>query len=266
MNFFKNRILITGGAGSIGNELVRQLAPKNNVYILDINETGMFDLVEELGIRGRIGNIRDIWTVEDVFEEFEPDIVFHVAALKHVTPSSATPKEYTLTNEIGTYNIIDCCKKFGSKLINISTDKVVNSNSVMGATKRVAEIAVRDAGFVSVRFGNVMESRGSLLTIWKKQYEEGLPLTITDERMERYFMTIPEAVNLVIRASQIAKGGEVVILDMGRPIKIIDLKKELYGDYPIRIIGIRPGETLTEKLMTDDEAQKARKVGNFWII
>ncbi len=266
------QILVIGGAGSIGQELVRQLAPKNQIYVFDYNETGLFDLLEELRFKGqnvigRVGDIRDKDSLMSVFLEFQPHIVFHCAALKHVTPSMWTPREYVRTNIEGTLNVLELGREFDTqKIINISTDKAVNAESIMGATKNVAEIATRIYNRISVRFGNVMGSRGSLLTIWEKQHKEGLPLTITDERMERYFMSISEAVNLVIKAGEIAKGGDIVILDMGEPKKIIDLKKELYGDYPTKTIGIRKGETLTESLMTDDEAQKARKVGNFWII
>ena len=271
-DFSHNRVLVTGGAGSIGSELVRQLVLNNQVYVYDNNETGMFDLVEELRFKGfdvlgRVGDVRNKDTLMSVFLEFQPHVVYHAAALKHVTPSMWTPREYVETNILGTLNVLELGREFDTpKIVNISTDKVVNAESIMGATKNVAEIAVKVYNRVSVRFGNVMGSRGSLLTIWEKQHKEGLPLTITDERMERYFMTIPQAVNLVIEAGKVAKSGKVVILDMGQPKKIIDLKNELYGDYPHKVIGIRPGETLTERLITDDEAQRARKVSNFWII
>ena len=267
-----NRVLVTGGAGSIGQELVRQLASDNQVYVYDINETGMFDLVEELRFKGfdvlgRVGDVRNKDTLMSVFLEFQPHVVYHAAALKHVTPSMWTPREYVETNVLGTFNVLELGREFNtSKIINVSTDKVVNAESIMGATKNVAEIATKVYGRISVRFGNVMGSRGSLLTIWEKQHKEGLPLTITDEQMERYFMTIPQAVNLVIEAGKLVKDGEIVILDMGKPKKIMDLKNELYGDYPYKVIGIRPGETLTQKLMTESEAETATKAGNFWIL
>lgn len=266
------RILITGGAGSIGTELVRQLCNKNKLYILDTNETGLFDLLEELRLQGknvvgRVGDIRNIRTLEEVFFDFEPDIAFHVAALKHVTPNEWNPREAVETNVLGTLNLLSVAKIYGlKKLVNISTDKVVNAESIMGATKKLAEKAVRNAGYVSVRFGNVMGSRGSLLTIWEKQHAEKRPLTITNLAMERYFMTIPQAVSLVIKASLVAKPKQVLILDMGKKQKIIDVKKELYGDYPIKVIGIRDGETLSEELMTPDEQARAFKQGNLWIL
>lgn len=270
-----NYILVTGGAGSIGSEIVRQLAPNNHVYILDINETGLFDLYEELKQKGYdvyagIGDIRtfDFHTILHGFGK--PDYIFHAAALKHVTPSSWNPKEYVETNILGTLRVVEFARLGGIKLINISTDKIINANSIMGATKKVAEIIVKNANFVSVRFGNVLGSRGSVIPIWQKQIDEGLPLTITDSRMERYMMTIPQAVHLVIEAARIGKEWSIMILDMGKPIKILDLAKEIIErsgkQIEIKEIGIRPGETLTEKLMTEEEEQIAVKEGNFWII
>ena len=269
------RILITGGAGSIGSELVRQLAPRNKIFILDINETATFDLREELRQKGywvhsRVGDIRDVDTIQDVFEDFKPQYVFHAAALKHVTPNEEYPIEAIRTNILGTYNLLyeakrwECLKKF----IFISTDKVVNAKSKMGITKLCAESLVTSEGkgFIAVRFGNVKNSRGSLLEIWRKQYLNNQPLTITDLRMQRYFMSIKDACKLVIKATKLGKGGETFILDMGKLQKIIALKEELYGEYPIKIIGIRQGETLDEKLMTVEEQTRAVKKGKLWII
>ena len=264
------KILVSGGAGSIGSELVRQLAVNNSVHIVDTNETNLFDLLEELRnpkVRGQIGDVRD-W---DMFEQLEcPDIIFHVAALKHVTPSAWTPSEYVKTNILGTLNVIRFAKLFKAKLVNISTDKVVHANSIMGATKKVAEIAVRDAGGISVRFGNVLNSRGSLLPFWQGQIDRGEPITVTDVRMERYFMSIPEAVSLVIQATEIGEAGDVIVLDMGKPIKIIDLAHEIINklgrDIPIKMIGLRKGETLSEELMTESEKKTAIKKDNFYII
>lgn len=271
----KKRILITGAAGSIGSELVRQLAPKGKIFMIDQNETGLFDLREELRQKGfwiysRTGDIRDREVLSDVFEDFKPEYVFHVAALKHVTPAEEYPEEYVATNIIGTQNLIreakrwECLKKF----VNISTDKVVNASCIMGITKLCAEGLVSRAGekFVSVRFGNVMNSRGSVLEIWKRQVLIGEPITITNPEMTRYMMTIPEAVGLVIEASKQGSHGATYILDMGKPKRIIDLKNELYKDHPHKIIGIRPGEEMHERLMTSDEEKRAKKTGKFWVI
>lgn len=260
-----SKILVTGGAGSVGSELVRQLHPEHEVEIIDINETAMFDLVEELGIKGRVGDIRDSEVLQGKY-----DIIYHCGALKHVTPNEQEPIEAVKTNILGTYNVIEFAKKTGTKLINISTDKVVNGESIMGLTKKIAEKMVKNAGFVSVRFGNVMGSRGSVIPIWQKQMDEGKPLTITDKRMERYMMTIPQAVELVIEASKMPQDGRIVILDMGEPINILDLAMGILdrsgAAVGVKEIGIRPGETLSEKLMTEEEKQKAVKEGDFWII
>lgn len=268
------KVLVTGGAGSIGQEIVRQLTPNNSVYILDNNETAFFDLYEELKqqgckVSGKVGDVRDIRTFDDIPETFGyVDYIFNAAALKHVTPSQWSPMEYVETNIRGTYNVLKVAGT--AKVINISTDKVVNANSIMGSTKRVAELMVRDAGRISVRFGNVMGSRGSVIPIWQKQVDEGKPLTITDSRMERYMMTIPQAVGLVIKASGMPQDGRIVILDMGKPIKILDLAKEIVArsgkDLGIKEIGIRPGETLSEELMTPEEKKIAVKEYDFWII
>ena len=277
------RILITGGAGSIGSELVRQLAIHNKVFILDQNETGAFDLREELKQEGhwvhsRTGDIRDINVVRDVFEDFKPQYVFHAGALKHVTPNEEYPLEAIQTNILGTYNVMSEAKKWKclEKFVFISTDKVIHGTSIMGATKRVGEIMVRNQGkgFVAVRFGNVMGSRGSVIPLWQKQMNEGKPLTITDPKMKRYMMTIPDACGLVIEAAQQGKGGEVFILDMGEQVNILELALDILqkaGKNPInpnniKLIGIRPGETLDEKLMSEEEEKLATKQGNFYVI
>lgn len=273
------RILIPGGAGSIGSELVRQLAPHNKVFILDINETGAFDLREELKWKGywvhsRTGDIRDKDTLDDVFSDFKPQIVFHAAALKHVTPNEEYPDEAIQTNIIGTSNLIKESKKWEclEKFLFISTDKVVNASCIMGITKLCAEGLVRRAGkqFVAVRFGNVMASRGSVLEIWQRQFNNKEPLTITHPDMERYMMTIPQACELVIKAAEEGKSGEVYVLDMGSQVKILDLANkiiEMSGQSKeIKNIGIRPGEMLSEKLMTKEEELLAVKRGNFLVI
>lgn len=281
----KNKnILITGGAGSIGSELVRQLSPYNRIFVLDYNETAMFDLItEEQGkghwVHGRHGDVRDEQTVEDVFSDFKPDIVFHAAALKHVTPNEVYPIEAINTNIIGTFNVIKYAKKYEArKFIFISTDKAVQSSSIMGATKRVSEIITRNQGkgFTVVRFGNVLGSRGSVIPIWQKQIEKGQALTVTDAEMERYMMTIPEACKLVIKAAEIGEGGEIICLNMGKKIKILDLAKKIIDDaryeveggrrMPYQITGLRPGEQMTEKLMFEEEERIAILKDNLYII
>lgn len=270
------RILITGGGGSIGSELVRQLAPKNKIFILDYNETASFDLTEELNLKGykvfcRVGDVRDYKTVEDVFSDFKPEIIFHAAALKHVTPNEQYPIEAINTNILGTYNVIHCAKRYGvKKLVYVSTDKVIHANSIMGATKKVGEIMAKNSGYIAVRFGNVLGSRGSVIPIWQQQADKGEPLTITHPDMKRYFMTIPQACELVIKACEIGKPGQIMILDMGKPIKILDLAKEIIKksgkNLKLKMIGVRPGETMDEKLMTHEEELRAKKVEQFWII
>lgn len=272
---FDKRILITGGAGSIGGELARQLSTSNKIFILDINENNTFLLREELREKGywvysRTGDIKNKDTLFDIFSDFKPQIVFHAAALKHVTPNEEYPREAVETNILGTLNLIEEAKKWEclEKFVFISTDKVVNANCNMGITKLCAEGLVRKAGekFVAVRFGNVMNSQGSVLKIWERQVRNGEPITITDKRMVRYMMTIPDACSLVIKATVTGNNGEVYILNMGEPQKIIDLKEKLYPGYPIKEIGLRKGETLSERLMTDEEKLKVILKDNFYII
>jgi FlaA1/EpsC-like NDP-sugar epimerase len=255
---------------------MRQLAPLNKIFGIDSNETGIFDLMEEHQLKGqwvygRVGDVRDTKTLEDVFSDFKPEIVIHAAALKHVKPNEDYPLEAIQTNVIGTYNVIFYAKKYlVKKFIFISTDKVVNANSIMGATKKLGEIMARNQGYTAVRFGNVMGSRGSVLPFWENQINKGDPITVTDERMERYFMSIPDAVKLVIQAMEMGRGGETIILSMGKPVKIIDLAhkliRELKSDTKIKMIGIRPGETLGERLMSEEEKKIAKKKGKFYII
>ena len=275
----RKRILITGFAGSIGSELTRQLCLKNKIFGIDINETGAFDLQEELRQKGhwvysRVGDIRDKETIRDVFDDFKPQIIFHAAALKHVSPNEIYPIEAIKTNVLGLYNLLSEFKKWEcmEKFVFISTDKAINSCSIMGATKRLGEIMVKNSGkgFVVVRFGNVLGSRGSLIPIWQNQIDRNEPITITDERMERYFMSIEEACELVIKAAETGEGGEIMILDMGERINILDLAKKVIAEsgrnIPIKTIGIRPGEKLVEGLMTEEEKKVAIKKDNFWII
>jgi len=273
------RILVLGGAGSVGSELVRQLARINKIFIIDQNETETFNLREELKAKGcwvhsRTGDIRDKETIIDVFEDFKPQYVFHTAALKHVTPNEEYPLEVIQTNIIGTYNIMMEAKKWEclEKFVFISSDKSVNSSSIMGISKRMGEVMVCNQGtkFITVRFGNVLGSRGSVIPIWQRQIDEGMPITITDEKMMRYFMTIEDACELVIKAAEEGKGGEIFILDMGKPINIFNLARDIVlksgRDIPIKIIGKRSGETLEEKLMTEEEEKRAIRKGKFFII
>ncbi len=270
------RILVTGGAGSIGSELIRQLIPDNEILNIDMRETEIFDLHEEFQQKGHkikslFGDVRNREVFSRAREFFgTPDIIFHTAALKHVTPSEWWSEEYVKTNIFGTLNVIQYAKRCGAKLINISTDKVVSPVSFMGATKLIAEMAVKNAGFISVRFGNVMSSHGSVLEIWKKQIERGEAITITDKRMTRYMMTIPEAVGLVVRASEIGQPGQIIILKMGEQISILELAEKILAEkrseVGLKIIGRRPGEKLTEELMTEEEKKRAREIEYFWVI
>lgn len=268
------RILISGGAGSIGSELCRQLAENNKIFVLDNNESGVFDICEELKqywVKPRVGDIRDRETIRDLFVDFKPQIVINAAALKHVGLSHIYPRDYVDTNIIGNLNLVEEARKWEclEKFVFISTDKSVNANSIMGCTKRASEVIVKaqGKGFCVVRFGNVIGSRGSLFTIWDRQIKKGEPLTVTDRNMERYMMSIKDACELVITASGESKGGEIFILDMGKKKNIYDLAlKYGNGQSEIKIIGIRPGETLSEELMYEEEKKVAIKRGRFYII
>lgn len=259
----KERILITGAAGSIGSELVRQLHGKYTIYAVDINETGINDLFVDYGVVGRVGDIRDYDTVNDIFSDFIPDIVFHAAAYKHVRTMEIVPLEAIKTNVLGTYNMLHCAKRYEvPKFVFISTDKVVNANSVMGQTKKLAETMTINQGYTAVRFGNVLGSRGSVIPIWQRQVDLRKPLTVTDEKAERYLMTIEEAVELVIKAGD--KG--IWILDMPKKVNVLELAKQIAKGHPIEMIGLRPGETLDEKLMTKEEEALAVKEGPYYVI
>lgn len=270
----EKRILITG-AGSIGSELARQLAPYNKLFLLDIDETKAYRLREELKQNGhwvhsRTGDIRNKETLVDVFTDFKPEYVFHTAALKNVTPSEEYPMEAIETNIIGTANVIAEAKRWEclEKFVFISTDKVVNAKCIMGITKKCAEGLITRAGekFVAVRFGNVLHSSGSVLEIWQKQHDQQKPLTITDTRMKRYTMSIPQACGLVIEAGERGSNGQIYILDMGEPVSILDLKETYFPDDEMIVTGIREGEALEEQLMTKEELETAWLLGNFYII
>jgi len=251
-SFIKDKkILITGAAGSIGSELCRQIAKfsPSLILLLDQDETGIFEIGEELEnnfhflkIVSFVADIRDKEKINQIFEKFQPDIVFHAAAYKHVPLMEKQPDEAVKNNVFGTKIVAEASLKHKvQKFINISTDKAVNPKSVMGATKRIGEMICQSLNqknstrFISVRFGNVLNSRGSVMPIFKERIEKGKPIEITHPEMKRYFMTIPEACILVIQAAVMGKGGEVFVLDMGEPVKILDLAKEI-----IRLSGLEP--------------------------
>lgn len=271
-------ILVTGGGGSIGSELCRQIAdfrPKQ-LIIFDIYENNAYNIQIELlrkypqlNLEVLIGSVRDSKKINDVFNKYQPDLVFHAAAHKHVPLMETSPKEAIKNNVFGTLNVVRAAAKFKTaRFILISTDKAVNPTNVMGATKRLCEMiiqtynrATKDTAFVAVRFGNVLGSNGSVIPLFKKQIQEGGPVTVTHRNITRYFMTIPEAVKLVLTAGSFAKGGEIFVLDMGEPVKIYDLAQNLIRlsgyepnvDIKIEVTGLRPGEKLYEELLMSEE-------------
>lgn len=278
MGYVKDKvIMVTGGGGSIGSELCRQLVshkPKQ-LIIFDIYENNAYDIQQELKINypdanvvTLIGSIRNVSRLESIFAQYKPDIVYHAAAHKHVPLMEVSPDEAVKNNVVGTWNVAKMADKYGAKkFVMISTDKAVNPTNVMGATKRICEMIVQTyneiskTDFVAVRFGNVLGSNGSVIPLFKKQIEAGGPVTVTDPNIIRYFMTIPEAVSLVLQAGAYAKGGEIFILDMGEPVKIDDLAKNLIRlsgytlgvDMEIKYTGLRPGEKLYEELLMKEE-------------
>lgn len=266
-------VMITGGGGSIGSELARQVArysPKL-ILLIDVYENNLYDIQNELfrkhsklRVVTLIASVRDKRSIRKLIDKYRPEILFHAAAHKHVPLMESNPSEAVKNNIFGTLNLVQAAEEFKvKKFVLISTDKAVNPTNVMGATKRVAEKIIlsynglSETDFVAVRFGNVLGSNGSVIPLFKKQISEGGPVTVTDERVIRYFMTIPEACRLVLQAGSMATGGEIFVLDMGEPIKIIDLAKDLiklsgfepYVDIPIKIVGLRPGEKLYEELL-----------------
>lgn len=276
--YIKDKVcLITGGGGSIGSEIVRQLvkySPKE-IVVLDIYENNAYDLQQtlkrhypEIKLSVVIASIRDKDRLCRVFNEFKPAVVFHAAAHKHVPFMEDHPSEAVKNNIFGTLNVAQCSHENGVKrFILISSDKAVNPTNIMGATKRIAELIIQsldkqsNTEFVAVRFGNVLGSNGSVIPLFKQQIQEGGPITITHPDITRYFMTIPEAARLVIQAGAIAKGGEIFVLDMGEPVKIVHLAEELirlsgykpYEEIKIEFIGLRPGEKLYEELLLEEE-------------
>ena len=278
MDYVKDKvIMVTGGGGSIGSELCRQLVshkPKQ-LIIFDIYENNAYDIQQELKINypdanvvTLIGSIRNVSRLESVFAQYKPDIVYHAAAHKHVPLMEVSPDEAVKNNVVGTWNVARMADKYGvKKFVMISTDKAVNPTNVMGATNRICEMIVQTyneiskTDFVAVRFGNVLGSNGSVIPLFKRQIEAGGPVTVTDPNIIRYFMTIPEAVSLVLQAGAYAKGGEIFILDMGEPVKIDDLAKNLIRlsgytlgvNMEIKYTGLRPGEKLYEELLMKEE-------------
>lgn len=277
-------VLVTGGGGSIGSELCRQLVklkPKQ-LIIFDIYENNAYDLQQELlrkygsriNLKVLIGSVRDRGRLKDVFKEYKPSVVFHAAAHKHVPLMEDSPFEAIKNNVLGSKNVAEYAERYGTKsFVLISTDKAVNPTNIMGASKRVTEMIIQNMSktsktkFVAVRFGNVLGSNGSVIPLFKKQIENGGPVTVTHPDITRFFMTIPEASSLVIQAGAMAKGGEIFILDMGEPVKIVDLAIQLIKlsglkpneDIELEFTGLRPGEKLYEELLLQEEGITATK-------
>ena len=277
-NFYAGKtVLVTGGGGSIGSELCRQIAKLSpaRLIIFDIYENNAYDIQQELirrhgkslNLSVEIGSVRERARLEAVFAHYRPDIVFHAAAHKHVPLMEHSNQEAIKNNCLGTYNTADMAEKYGvKKFILVSTDKAVNPTNVMGASKRVCEMVVQcrtdsETVFAAVRFGNVLGSNGSVIPLFRRQIEAGGPITITDKRIIRYFMTIPEASGLVMQAGAMAKRGELFVLDMGKPVRILDLAENMirlsglvpYRDIDIVETGLRPGEKLYEELLIKTE-------------
>lgn len=270
-------ILVTGGGGSIGSELCRQIAQHQprQLIIFDIYENSAYEIQQELKMKYPeldlvvlIGSVRNSARVNDIFRRYRPDIVYHAAAHKHVPLMEESPKEAIKNNVFGTLKVANAADRFETKrFVLISTDKAVNPTNIMGASKRICEMIVQNLNlksrteFVAVRFGNVLGSNGSVIPLFKKQIAQGGPVTVTSPDMIRYFMTIPEAVSLVLQAGAYARGGEIFVLDMGEPVKIVDLAKNLIKlsgyrvdeDIKIEYIGLRPGEKMYEELLMNEE-------------
>lgn len=280
-------ILVTGGGGSIGSELCMQVARYNpkTIIIFDIYENCAFELANEMNekfdgdidVHIRIGSVRDIDRLHEVFDEFKPDVVFHAAAHKHVPLMEDSPCEAVKNNVFGTYNVANMADEFSvEKMVIISTDKAVNPTNVMGCTKRITEIIAQhmnskseNTRYTAVRFGNVLGSHGSVIPIFEKQIAAGGPVCVTHPDITRYFMTIPEAAQLVCQAGGLSQGGEVFVLDMGEPVKIMDLAKNMIRlsgytekEIPIKIVGLRPGEKLYEELALESEIATREKTAN----
>lgn len=286
-NFIEGKVcMVSGGGGSIGSELVRQIAKYNpkQVIILDIYENNAYDIQQELimeygnklNLVTLIASVRDYFRMSEIFKMYKPDVVFHAAAHKHVPLMETNPMEAIKNNVIGTFNMATLSLQHNvHKFVMISTDKAVNPTNVMGASKRCCEMIVQflsqqkdsNTEFVTTRFGNVLGSNGSVIPLFKRQIEQGKPVTVTHPEIIRYFMTIPEAVSLVLEAASFANGGEIFVLDMGQPVKIVTLAENLirmygkvpYKDVEIKFTGLRPGEKIKEELLMNEEGlQKTR--------
>ena len=270
-------VLVTGGGGSIGSELCRQIVKykPQKLVMVDIYENNLYDIEQELKynypnqeIDAIVASVRDKERLNEIFNEFRPYLVFHAAAHKHVPLMETSPLEAIKNNVFGTYNVVNCADEYQAKrCILISTDKAVNPTNVMGATKRLCEMIVQAKDKVSkteyaaVRFGNVLGSNGSVVPLFKKQIANGGPVTVTHKDITRFFMTIPEAVSLVLQAMSYAQGGEIFVLDMGEPVKIYEMAMNLIKlsglepnvDIQIKVTGLRPGEKLYEELLMSEE-------------
>lgn len=282
LNYVANKVvLVTGGGGTIGSELCRQIAYHNpkRLIIFDIYENNAYEIQHELKVKFPrldlvvlIGSVRDSRRMDYLFRTYRPEIIYHAAAHKHVPLMEDSPNESIKNNVFGTLKTAQCADKYAAeKFVLISTDKAVNPTNIMGASKRICEMIVQsfnkksDTDFVAVRFGNVLGSNGSVIPLFKKQIKMGGPITVTDPNIIRYFMTIPEAVSLVLRAGAYAKGGEIFVLDMGEPVRILDLAENLiklsgltpYEDIKIEFTGLRPGEKLYEELLMSEEGLEA---------
>lgn len=281
-NFIKGKkVMVTGGGGSIGSELCRQIAiyKPEKLMVLDIYENNAYDLQNELlskykdlNLHVFIASVRDKDRIDEILRQERPEIIFHAAAHKHVPLMEFNPKAAIKNNVFGTLNMVKMASKYQvEKFVMISTDKAVNPTNIMGATKRIGEMIIQafneisSTDYVAVRFGNVLGSNGSVIPLFKKQIKEGGPLTVTDREIVRYFMTIPEACQLVMQAGSIASGGEVFVLDMGEPVKILDLARDLIRlsgfepdvDIQVEFVGLRPGEKLYEEILLDKEKMTA---------
>lgn len=278
-------ILVTGGGGSIGSEICMQVARYNpkTIVVFDIYENCAFELENDLidkyddqiDVQVRIGSVRDVDRLREIFSEFKPDVVFHAAAHKHVPLMEDSPCEAVKNNVFGTYNVAKMADEFKvPKMVILSTDKAVNPTNVMGCTKRITEIIVQymnkisdNTQYAAVRFGNVLGSHGSVIPIFKKQIENGGPVKVTHPDITRYFMTIPEAAQLVCQAGGIATGGEVFVLDMGEPVKIMDLAENLIklsgytvDEIGIEIVGLRPAKSFMRSLLWTAKSQHAKRL------
>ena len=282
-------VLVTGGGGSIGSELCRQIMKHNpkQLIIFDIYENNLYNIELELKanynkekIEALVGSVRDKKRLKKVFEQYRPELVFHAAAHKHVPLMEKSPLEAIKNNVFGTYNVVNCSDEFNVKrFVLISTDKAVNPTNIMGASKRLCEMIIQAKNkvskteFMAVRFGNVLGSNGSVVPLFKKQIAEGGPVTVTHKEITRFFMTIPEAVGLILQAITYAKGGEIFVLDMGEPVKIYDLAESLIKlsglepnvDIPIVITGLRPGEKLYEEILMSEEGLESTKHDKIFI-